>query len=478
MVVSENRDFDTGITTTETDPTLDVFYKITPSLTGVLTVNTDFSATEVDDRQINLTRFSLFFPEKRDFFLQDVDIFSFGGLNQNGIPFFSRRIGLGTGGQPVDLELGAKLTGRIGRWNIGVLDVHQDEFQNIESSNLFVGRVAANILEESSVGFIATDGDPRSNTDNSLVGFDFRYRNTRLPSGRTLQGEAWYQQSDTEGIDVDDEAFGFQLSMPNAVGLQARVGYTRIEENFNPGLGFVNRSGIEQAETRFAYIRRFEDHPFLRTLEQTFLYRQFDLIGGGLQSSRLFLQPIEIESNSGNVYKAQFRREREVLTEDFDIFDGIVIPPGDYEFDRYSVEYEGARQRAFAPFFEYAQGDFYDGDRTEIIAGFEWRPTSKVNLAISYEYNDIELRAGEFATRLIGIDANYAFNARWSWVNLIQYDNVSQSAGVNSRLRWNPRSGQDLFIVLNQGFDATGTFSGLESDRSQFSVKYTHTFRL
>jgi hypothetical protein len=166
------------------------------------------------------------------------------------------------------------------------------------------------------------------------------------------------------------------------------------------------------------------------------------------------------------------------LTEDFEISDGIVIPPGDYEFERYSAEYTGAGQRAFSPFFEWVEGTFYDGDRTELIAGFDWRPNSKINLGISYEYNYIELLAGDFTTRLIGIDANYAINARWSWVNLIQYDNVSLSASINSRLRWNPRAGQDLFIVLNQGFDATGAFSGLESDRSQFSVKYTHTFRL
>ena len=153
-------------------------------LTGVLTLNTDFSATEVDDRQINLTRFNLFFPEKRDFFLQDVDIFSFGGLRRNGIPFFSRRIGLSRSGQPVDLDVGAKLTGRAGRWNVGFLGVALDDFRDVEGSNVFVGRVAANVLEESSVGLIVTGGDPRSNRDNSLMGADFRYRNTRLPGGR------------------------------------------------------------------------------------------------------------------------------------------------------------------------------------------------------------------------------------------------------------------------------------------------------
>ena len=171
-----------------TEPALDVFYNFTPSLSGVLTLNTDFSSTEVDDRRINLTRFSLFFPEKRDFFLQDVDIFSFGGLRRNGIPFFSRRIGLSRRGQPVDLEVGAKVTG-----GSGVGTSAYSTFSRTNSKELRVPTCSsANVLEESSVGMIVTNGDPRSNLDNTLFGMDFRYRNTRLPGGRTLEGEAWY----------------------------------------------------------------------------------------------------------------------------------------------------------------------------------------------------------------------------------------------------------------------------------------------
>src|SRR5688572_8545753 len=176
------------------ETTLDVFYKITTSLNAALTLNTDFSATEVDDRQVNLTRFGLFFPERRGFFLQDADIFEFGRIGQrtmdspfarpleeNALPFFSRRIGLSATGQPVDLDGGAKLSGRVGRWTIGTLAIQQDEFQSVAPSDLFVGRVAANVLAESAVGLIVTDGNPLSNVDNSVAGVDFRYQNTRLP---------------------------------------------------------------------------------------------------------------------------------------------------------------------------------------------------------------------------------------------------------------------------------------------------------
>ena len=156
IAMARAKDNVTGIGDDRVDPSLNVFYKITPNLTGALTLNTDFSATEVDNRQVNLSRFSLFFPEKRDFFLQDVDIFSFGGLggggnfnnNQNGIPFYSRRIGLSSSGQAVDIDAGLKMTGRVGEWNVGALAVQQGDTSALDGQSLFVGRAAMNVLSD------------------------------------------------------------------------------------------------------------------------------------------------------------------------------------------------------------------------------------------------------------------------------------------------------------------------------------------
>ena len=476
VVASGSREFETDSADSSMEPSLDVFYNFTPSLTGVLTLNTDFSATEVDDRQINLTRFNLFFPEKRDFFLQDVDIFSFGGLRRNGIPFFSRRIGLSRRGQPVDLDVGAKLTGRAGRWNVGLLGVALDDFQDVDSSNVFVGRVAANVLEESSVGLIVTGGDPRSNRDNSLMGADFRYRNTNLPGGRTLDGEAWYQKSDTEGVDGNETAWGIRMAAPNNTGLRGELGFETFHDDFNPALGFVNRRGIERSEVSVGYTSR-PTHRWLRELGHGVNYERFDLIAGGVESESWYLELVELETNSGDQGGIAIEREREVLLEEFDIFDDVIIPPGDYEFDQYSFEVSGANDRALAPSFEYGKGDFFGGDRTEIGVGLQWRPNSRFFMNVEYEHNDIELAGGDFTAELIALRTEVAFDVRWSWLNLIQYDNESESVGVNSRLRWTPRAGQDLFVVLNHGFEAIGSFSALRSLESQLSVKYTHTFR-
>ena len=245
-----------GTTTAESDaePSVDVFYKITPQLNASLTLNTDFSATEVDDRQVNLSRFSLFFPERRDFFLQDVDIFQFGRLQQDGRPFFSRRLGIGSAGQVVPIDVGAKVSGRIGRFDVGTLAVRQQAYENtfggttttVDATTAFVGRVAANVLGESSVGMIVTQGDTSSNLDNSVVGVDFRYLDSQLIGGRALQGDAWFQQSDSENLQGDDTAWGLGMSLPSNTGLSGEVGLSRIEENFNPALGFVRRRGIDQ----------------------------------------------------------------------------------------------------------------------------------------------------------------------------------------------------------------------------------------
>ena len=476
VVMTGSREFGARERDTSMEPALDIFYNVTPSLSGVLTLNTDFSATEVDDRQINLTRFSLFFPEKRAFFLQDVDIFSFGGLENNGIPFFSRRIGLSRTGQPVNLDIGAKLTGRIGRWNVGVLDIRQDEFQGVDSTNLFVGRVAANVLEESSVGMIVTDGDPRSNLDNSLLGVDFRYRNTRLAGGRTLEGEAWYQESDTEGVSGGQSAWGVRLAAPNNTGLRGELALAHFDDQFNPALGFVNRLGVERIGIGAGYTSR-PIHRWIRSVTHSAYFQRYEKLSGEPESEILFAEFFELETDSGDGFSFNFIRRRAVLFDEFEVVERTSIPTGDYEYGGWEIEFAGASERVFAPEFGYFKGEYFNGDRVEITAGMHWRPNRRLLMSVGYGYNDIELPGGEFITRLIAVNADVAFNVHWSWLNLIQYDNESQTVGVNSRLRWNPRAGQDLYVVVNHGFSAQGAFSGLHSERSGIAVKYTHTFR-
>ena len=206
--------------------------------------------------------------------------------------------------------------------------------------------------------------------------------------------------------------------------------------------------------------------------------QQYDNVQtGALETQSLFLRPFRVENHRGDRFSIQLQNNREVLTAPFEISDGVIIAPGDYSFSGYAIDLDAAGERTFAPTISIGKGDFYDGTRTEVEIGVDWRPNSRWFVGTSYEYNDIVLPSGAFTTRLVQLRANLAFNVRWSWVNLIQYDNISDTVGVNSRLRWNPRAGEDLYIVWNQQSYSPTSFAHLSSLRSSFSIKYSRTLR-
>ena len=488
LTAISRRDFSPRADESDVEPSLDVFYKLTPSLNASLTLNTDFSATEVDDRQVNLTRFGLFFPEQRDFFLQDADIFEFGrigqrgmdspfarALEENALPFFSRRIGLSATGEPVPLEGGAKLSGRAGRWTIGTLAIRQDEFAIVETSDLFVARVAANVLAESSVGFIATDGDPLTNLDNSVAGVDFRYQNTRLPNGKTLESEVWYQRSSTEDRSGDEDAWGFRAWSPNTSGFKGGFGIKEIQANFYPALGFLNRRDVRDYTGELGYTYRPQGRSW-RSLYTGANIQRIDNLDGSLQSEVAQLRA-EIENQTTDKLNLRYQNEKEGVRLPFEIFEGIVIPPGDYSFDQLRAGVSTGPHRRVVTSASYAAGDFYDGDIATVSTSVEWIPMPRFRASLSYDYNDVHLPQGDFVLRLARTGLDFIMSSKLSWVNLIQYDNATETTGINSRLHWIPEAGRELFIVLNhnlEDFDGDGVN---HSDTADFTIKYRHTFR-
>ena len=473
----------------EFEPTLDLFYKPTPSLTAALTLNTDFSGTSVDSRQINLTRFSLFLPEKRNFFLQDTDIFEFGRIGgpresgavtqaakETGRPFFSRRVGLSASGAPIDIDGGLKLTGRIGRWDYGVLNIQQSEFGDIDSTNLFVGRIAANILEESSLGAIVTNGDPTANEENTLVGVDFRYLNTRLQNGKTVAGAVWYQQSDTEGLDGNDSAYGINFSAPNTEGWSGEINYRRLEENFNPALGFVSQTDVARWFVKTSYIWRPTNSVF-RSISSVAKIQRVDKLDGEFDTQIFSADFITLENQSGDTGTIFTTMYREQLTEPFEISDGVIIPPGSYRWDRFCVRGGTGEQRALRVTGFTCGGEFYDGDRDTVSANVTWRPSKHFRLEAGYRVDDITLPYGDFQTSLATLRADVAFTATWYWENFIQYDDVSDTMGVNSIMRWIPVAGREFVLVLNHDFIDIDETRSFKSQRSDLAAKVSYTFR-
>jgi len=506
MTLRRNRQFGPGgFTENHYEPQLDVFYKITPQLNASLTMNTDFSATEVDDRQVNLTRFNLFFPEKRDFFLRDVDIFEFGQIGSGGFnnvsgtgsaaasnparqsarPFFSRKIGLGPNGQILDLVGGVKLSGRVGDWNVGTLMINQGEENSLglDSQNIFVGRTVLNVGSRTQVGAIVTDGNPQANIDNTLVGTDVRYRNTSF-YGNTVEASAFYQQTDTEGLaNSDNASYGVNLFLPNAQGWQGLYQYKRVEENFNPAVGFVNNRDVQDHHLNLGYRQFYAPTAFFRSIALLAeVYRQENLDDGTLNNENLGIRLTSF-TNTNDSYWTRYIYYKEVLRQPFTIYrasDGsrtITIPAGEYSWDEGFIGMSFGGQRRLSGSLMMFAGEYYDGSHFQKNGNITWRPNRNFSLAFTFNENAIKLPDGNFTVRLYGINSQYAFSSTLSWSNLVQYDNVSENLGLNSRLHWIPRAGQQAFLVLNWGLQDRDKDNYFDSTVADLSLKLNYTYR-
>lgn len=490
------------------EPQIDMYYKLTPQLNASLTVNTDFSAAEVDSRQVNLTRFSLFFPEQRDFFIREADIFEFGligttGFNQgaaggaagnpavpgaaaqNARPFFSRKIGLSARGMPVGIDAGGKISGRIGDWNVGTLVIRQDEdpASGIGSRDIFVGRAALNVLSESQLGVITTYGDPQSNLDNSMAGIDFRYRNSRLPGGQTLQGVMFYQQTDSQLLEGDNASWGFGIGYPASQGWRGGYNYKRVEKNFNPAVGFVNQTDMDEHALDVGYRHFFRPgRPLRSSYVGVDAYRANYLDTGTLNNQNFGLR-FTNQTNYGDAIFARIIRNEEVLRLPFMInrsSDGrsrTVIPAGSYSFDDVLIGMDLASQREVSGRLSSRFGDYFDGTRTQRTVDLNWRPTARYGLGASYSESAIELPQGHFVVRLFSLQTQVAFSNTLSWTTLFQYDNVSELLGFNSRVHWIPQAGREAFLVFNYGMSDIDKDNDFTSTNADLSLRFNYTLR-
>jgi hypothetical protein len=467
------------------DPALDVFYRITPELTATLTANTDFSATDVDARQVNLSRFSLFFPEKRDFFLRDADIFEFGHLEDNGRPFFSRRIGLNRYGRPIDIDYGAKLSGHLGILDLGSLYIRQgaDPETGIDARDILVARAAAHVLNESSVGLLMTQGDPQSELDNTLTGADFSLRNSRLPGGRTLRFDGWFQHSESEQPAGADDAWGLALFTSTPIGWYGSAAYKRIEANFAPALGFVNRSGIEDLTSEGGYRWRFGRGSTLQLIELGSEYYRADTLADGNLSSSLAGFHASASNQHGDNVLLGVYDSREQLSEDFTIYEAtdgsrrVVIPAGRYDFTEGEVKITTNAARQISGSVSLRTGEFYDGTHWLGEVAVAWKPNRHLNTTLSLAQDQISLPGGDFPVRLLSAGATVAFNAHWSWTSLAQYDNVSEVLGFNSRLHWTPRAGRNAYLVVNMGREDRDRDRYFRPMNWEVALKYSHDLR-
>lgn len=461
-------------------PGLDATWRITPGLQAAVTVNTDFAETEVDDRQVNLTRFPLFLPEKRDFFLQDSGIFDFADLEADTLlPFFSRRIGLDGAGGEVPILAGAKLTGRAGDWNVGLLDVQTDSTDALEGENLGVARVAYNVGEQSTVGVIGTAGDPRGETDASTYGADVNLGTDEFLDGKNLRSSTWILRTDaaTSGEEGGELAYGTSLSYPNDL-FSFGLSFAEIQDGFDPALGFVPRTGIRTYAADVALEPRHEPNLWglvRRTEHSVFVSATTDL-DDRLETGNVSVSPANLVFDSGDEVRLQVRGVRDRLDAPFEIQDGIEIEPGEYDFARVRLEVEGSNKRELSGLVALEGGTFYDGTRGDLVLGASWRPNALLNASLEYERNDVDLDAGAFDVHVGRARADLAFSPRVLWSSFVQFDNQSDTLGVNSRLRWTFGPGRDLYVVVNPLLERDDGDVLVRETAAAFKIAYTLRF--
>lgn len=460
------------------EPSLDVAKRIGSSVTAIGTLNTDFAETEVDTRRTNLTRFSVFFPEKRTFFLEGSDIFDFGiGLvtfrNPDIVPFFSRQIGLYEGEQ-VPIIVGGKLNGKVGDSNFGALVTHTGRVEDlVEPTTMGAARFRQNILEESSAGVIATVGDPEGRADSYLLGADFTFQTSRLAGDKNFLVGVWGMVTDREGLTGDRTAFGGKIDYPNDTW-DVALTYKRIGDGFDPSLGFVPRRGIHKVDGGVNFRVR-PGWPWLRLMYYELRPAYVTDLKGRWESYRVFTAPINWRFESGDRFEFNIVPTGERLVEDFEIADGVVIPPGEYHWVRYRIEADFAAKRLVSGRVSWWFGDFYDGTLDQIRVGLDIKPWRLLTGELSLVRNTGRLPAGPFVQEVYGVRLRLNFSPDLQLSSFVQYDNESREVGANTRLRWTFWPVGDLYVVYNHNVIDEAT--GWELDSNQLLIKVQYAFR-
>jgi len=453
------------------DGGFDLYKNFTPNLVGVVSYNMDFAETEVDERQINLTRFPLFFPEKRMFFLEGSENFNFSS-SISFIPFFSRRIGLFEGEQ-IPVRFGAKLYGKIGNTNISALDVQTGDYPGLPGTNMFAARMTQNIFAESKVGWILTNGSP-TGEPNTLAAVDFNYSTSRFIGNKNLMLAAWsaYNWNNKPG---GHEGFGLRANYPNDLW-NVESTYAYYGEALDPGVGFMLRPSIQTFFVRLAYQPRPTRGLLDNLVRQFFFQTSFDYywdLSGRLETRRVSLTPLSFQTESGERLAFQIEPNRDVLPYDFEVAPGVIIPMGPYNFTSYRTSLNTASHRPVIFEAAYSFGQYYSGHLNETTLGLTAKLGGHLNLSFKTDMVKGNLPEGRFSENIYEVKADIFISPDLGLMNYIQYDDISRKLGWNARLRWQISPGNDIYFVYNTNwerrFDPAARFYSL-GDRGVIKI--------
>jgi hypothetical protein len=445
------------------DAGIDAKYGVSANLTADVTVNTDFAQVEVDEQQVNLTRFTLQFPEKRDFFLEGRGIFDFGrttnapgggnALPVNGSPslFYSRRIGL-NGSRVVPIDVGGRLTGKAGKLTIGLMNVEtgEESVSTTPASNFTVARVRRDVLRRSTIGVMFTN---RSESivapghANQAFGADAAFS-----FFQNVNASGYYARSVTDGHHEDNDSAQARLDYA-ADRYGAQIDYLKVGDNFTPEIGFVRRDNFRRTFGSLRFSPRPKGSKRVRkyTWEGTLEY----LVNGSERlESRQQSGRFATEFQTSDLFTVTVNRNYELLSRPFTVSPGVTIPIGSYPFSDVTTSYGFGQQRRMSGTVSLQRGHFYGGDLTAVgYSGGRVAILKQWSLEPSLSLNHVELPAGTFTTTVIRTRTDYGFSPRMFVSALVQYGSTDDLFSSNFRFRWEYRPGSEFFVVYTDERD-------------------------
>ncbi len=430
----------------------DIYKNFTPNLVGAFSYNMDFAETEVDERRINLTRFPLFFPEKRMFFLEGSETFNFSS-SISFRPFISRSIGLYKGEQ-VPVIFGTKLYGKVGKTNLSILDVQTDKFGELPSLNFTAARMTQDIFAESKVGWIFTKGSP-TGEKNTLAGVDFNYSTSKFKGDKNLQLIAWMAYNWNEMKQGRHHGFGFRANYPNDLW-DIQTTYAYYGESLDPAMGYMMRRNMQTFFARLSYQPRPEKGLLDRLVRQFFFGASGDFywdLSGRLETSMITASPLSLRTESGERIGFEVVLNRDVLPDDFEVARGVILPAGSYDFANYRFEISTASHRPAAFDLSYRFGDFYSGRYDDVNIGLTLKCKGYMSLALNTNLVRGRLPQGSFSENVYQVKADIFLSPDFGLMNYIQFDDISNQLGWSARLRWQVSAGNVIFIVYNKNWE-------------------------
>ena len=444
----------------------EIKYGVTPSLTLDLTYNTDFAQVEVDEQRTNLTRFPLFFPEKRPFFLENAGIFS-AGTPQAVDLFFTRRIGIDSLGQPVPIVGGGRITGRVGDFTVGALQIFT------QHQGYSVARVSRELAARSRIGVIAVQRLATGNTGdwNRVYGVDGR---VGIRDAWTI--DWWGAASSAPGPDGDAAAYSARLGYETGSWSNlARV--IQVGSGFDPQVGFLNRrGGYRFYEATVMWKKRFPSIPWLKDWHQHVGYRGYYGLDGFWQEGRVHLDITEWSLANGAMVGPEVNIEHQGLQQPFAIASTVTLPVGSYDYTSLGFDFGTNPSAPLSLLLRADVGGFYNGTRRGGSVTLGARHGSSLTTSLLIEYNDVRLDQGNFVRTLIGTRIAYFFTPRVMLQTLVQYSNQARVWTANARFGWLSTAGTGLFVVFNEGRDADGFFQWNKPQARSLIVKYTRQF--